>query len=199
MGNSLFCTITLFLQMTVRGRILEDIHGIEVGLAKVKKQTGWCVRCERCKLIWYLTSAIKLGDPYKIVEINDLLTKMDLNFESSADVGGYIKESKAWIGVERYVVGASEETSAALLIHKWKLHQLTPSDLNVLRTSSAHLRWMLEIVRASVLEMDGDYDTAVQDYRRALKIMPRWLPEAKTTFEKINELGHGATKGGKGS
>ena len=190
MGNSFFCAIYMFLHMVLRRRVLEDIYGIDAGLTRIKKGASWCVSCSKCRLIWYLTSAIKLGDPYKIVESNDLLNGLGLNFESSTNVMGYIKESKAWVGGGEPEGGVPEEISAVHLIQRWKLRQLTPCDLDALKTTPADLRWMLEIVRASVLEVHGDYETALQDYRRALKIMPRWLPEAKVVFEKINEFGH---------
>lgn len=176
--------------MLTKRRILVSIHEITVGLAKARKTGDWCVACRRCRLIWYLTSAIKLGDPYKVVEINDLLIGMGLDFELSPEVSGYLQESKAWVRSGALLSNTTEVSEAVRLIHRWKLHQLTSSDLDALRVTPAHLHWMLVIVRASLLETYGDCETAVQDYRRALKIMPRWLPEAKVAYEKINELMH---------
>jgi hypothetical protein len=89
MANSFFCSIFIFLEMLIKRRVLVRIHEIEKGLATARKEDDWCVACRKCRLIWYLTSAIKLGDPYKIVEINDLLIGMGSNFELSPEVAGY--------------------------------------------------------------------------------------------------------------
>ncbi len=189
MGNFLFCALVVFVQMFLRMRLLENIHGIEAGLAKFRKNTSRCAGCEKCKLAWYLLSAINLGDPYKVVEINNLLTKMDVNLALSAYLSVYVRESMAWIGGGHWRFDGTDNTRATDLIRRWKLHLLQPSDLGALRTTSAKFPWMMEIVRASVFELKGDFDTAVQDYRRAYKLMPKWLPEATTVFEKMNELG----------
>ncbi len=180
----------IFIQMLIRRRVLEDISGLEKGISQIKKRSRWCMFCIKCRLIWYMTSAIKMEDPYKIVEINNLLIAMGVNYELSLDAGGYVKESMAWIGQDVPEVDSSDEVSAADLIRKWKLHQLTPSDSAAINATTAHLRWPLEIVRGSISEMLGNNEDAVQDYRRALKIMPQWLSEAKTVYQKVNELGH---------
>lgn len=184
-----FCRFFIAVQMMRRRRVFETLDNLRLGL-KTLKRRGTCKLCRRCRILWYLASAIDMKDPYNILESYEMLRDQFHDDKISNAEMDCVREAMEWVGKHKKVKLKDEcvPDKAINVIRLWHAQSLDFSHYERIKNMPSELIWPLEIIKGSICESAGNLDASLRSYRNALAIMPNWIPEAKTTFEKISEL-----------
>jgi hypothetical protein len=161
------------------------VHGYQDFISLQKKSR--CVVCERCIGAWYLAQAIRMRDPYKIVLSSEWIRSITNSYRIRGEYASYVQESEALVKGDVHTDDDRVDVApSAKLIVQWRKGSLPFEQYGMVKSAHSYLGWPLEIVKAALLEAHGDIDSARTHYRLGLKGVPNWLPEAKTTYEKLN-------------
>jgi len=184
------CVALIFFRILMRRRFFYTHANLVDGIKRQKEKGGRkCKICSDCYLTMYLASAIKMKDPYKILEVYKLLFRVDMHYTLTEEFRGYFMEASAWLNDDVYEalkIANFHEVHAAEVIHFWR--DGSNLDYDNIKYLTSRLKWPIEIIKGSICEGVGNFDAALVSYRNALKVMPNWLPEAKSVYDKINYL-----------
>ena len=196
--GSVYCLLAIAFLILRRRRVLEGPQSWDL-LFSEADGSSWAFRC---KMVWLLAQARRLGDPYRIVRCARALVESEgrLGVERESLIA--ILDSAVWTNAEGLGALASEELSKRLdvprgltesraLLAQWvRTKTLTQLEMDAVDAPECPwtFAWIPHLVRAARFECVGEVPRAVDSYRTAHRLVSSCLPEARQTWEKISYL-----------
>lgn len=169
-----------------QGGLLSSPAQLAAAQETLHQKRGRCAFCRKCRIGFFLAQACIRKDPYAIAAFFRLAEREGVVVRD-AQIALPVDEALAWIGSEARA-GTVVRGSVPELIRRWRRHEAIREDELKRGFKDSRLVWTMLLMKASLIDGEGDAMRARQAFEIAYKATPGWLPESAAIRDKLNAL-----------